>query len=58
MATDTKNSKPIKLTLSQELIYIFGQCFIWSIAGTLVFKIINIKKCVAELGHSDVLPVY
>ena len=34
-------------------------CFVFSISGSLIFKIIKVKKkSTAELGHSDPLLIY
>ena len=44
MATITKNSKNIKITFSLEPLDIIGYKLDWNISGTLVFKIIEIKK--------------
>ena len=37
---------------SPEWLRIFGPC------GTLLFKIIRMKKSIADSGHSDLHPVY
>ena len=47
-----------KSTSSPEPLGIIGYKFVWYISGTLVFKIIKIKKSTAELGHSDLLSIY
>ena len=59
IATITKKSKNIKSTFSPEPFDIIGYKFAWNISGTLVFKIVKIKKkSTPELGHSDLLSVY
>ena len=53
-----KIAKAIK-SFSSELHGIYGWNSVWSISGTLVFfQNYQHKKTVAELGHSDLLPVY
>ena len=47
-ATITKNSNTIKSTFSPEPLDIICYKFDWNIDGTLVFKIMNIKKNTAE----------
>ena len=44
MAAITKNSKTIKITFSPEPLNIIGYKFDWNINGTLVLKIMKIKK--------------
>ena len=53
-----KIAKTTKPTSSAEPIGIIGYKVVWNISGTLVFKIVKIKKSIAELGHSDILSVY
>ena len=50
--------KTTKSTSSPEPLGIIGYKLVWNISGTLVFKIVNIKKSTAELGHSDLLSIY
>ena len=53
-----KVAKTTKLT-SPEPSGVIGYEFVWNISGTLVFKIVKIKKkSTAELVHSDLLSVY
>ena len=47
-----------KYTSSPEPLGIIGYEFAWNIIGTLVFKIVKIKKSITELDHSDLLSVY
>ena len=44
MAAVTKNSKTIKINFSPEPLDIIGYKCNWNINGTLVFKIMKIKK--------------
>ena len=54
-----KVATPIKSTFSPDWLGIFGCNCVSSINGTLLLRIIKMKKSfVAELGHSDLLPVY
>ena len=50
-------AKTSKSTSSPEPLDIIGYKLAWNIDGTLVFKIIKIKKSTAELDHSDLLSV-
>ena len=58
MAIVTKNSKKQQIFFFSRTIRYNGYKFVWNISGTLVFKIVKIKKSTAELGHSDLLSVY
>ena len=54
-----KIAKTTNSTSSPEPLGIIVYKFVWNISGTLVFKIVKIKKKItAELGHSDLLSIY
>ena len=53
-----KIAKTTKSTSSPEPLGIIGYKFGWNISGTLVYKIIEIKKNPQQIGHSDLRCVY
>ena len=53
-----KIAKTTKQTSSQKPLGIISCQFAWRVRGTLVLKIVKIKKSTAELSHSNILSVY
>ena len=57
-AAVVKNSLTTKINFSSRTTEYLNKKFVWSISCTLIFRILKMKKSIAEQGNFDLLPVY